>query len=243
MCPNLLTVPRTCLQSVKRSTNRLFPQTAPQGGAARGFRESRGSPRPYAIPFSLSLPKWVGLPQKAVWLQGCLAGALRPRPAYLVVDREGNIGSLLAEISTHLGRIPTKMRGRLDSWGRAAPPLHPRLIQSRAAGLGPSDPDSLTPRLDHAGGYVRYGVICQAWERSRGITVFMSTKQAPTASAHHNGYHRRSRADCGRPGRHAPASRPWSLSLLSFHVAAQYRVDPRLVAPALCLEPSQHVSV
>ena len=75
------------------------------------------------------------------------------------------------------------------------------------------------------------------------MTALMSTKQTPTASAHHNGYHRRSRADCDRPGRHALASRPWSLSLLSFHVAAQDRVDPRLVAPALRLEPSQHVSV
>jgi len=75
------------------------------------------------------------------------------------------------------------------------------------------------------------------------MTALMFTKQAPTASSHHNGYRRCSRADCGRPGRHALASRPWSLSLLSFHVAAQYRVDPRLIAPALCLEPSQHISV
>ena len=75
------------------------------------------------------------------------------------------------------------------------------------------------------------------------MTALMFTKQAPTTSSHHNGYHRCSRADCGRPGRHAPASRPWSLSLLGFHVAAQYRVDPRLVAPALRLEEGQHVSV
>ena len=40
-----------------------------------------------------------------------------------------------------------------------------------------------------------------------------------------------------------PASWPWSLSLLGFHVAAQHRVDPRLVAPPLRLEEGQHVGV
>ena len=37
----------------------------------------------------------------------------------------------------------------------------------------------------------------------------------------------------------APASRPWSLSLLDFHVAAQNRVDPRPLAPALRLEEAR----